>query len=112
MEEVVTSIKRVTDIMAEISAASNEQSAGIALVKTAVEQMDGATQQNAALVEEAAAAAESMEEQTRVLGKSVSVFKISENVSTKSLGLAVVPKRPKMVAITKPVPKRMAVMNY
>src|SRR5512147_2455503 len=60
MDEIVTSIKRVTDIMAEISAASAEQSAGIEQVNTAITQMDEVTQQNAALVEEAAAAAESL----------------------------------------------------
>jgi methyl-accepting chemotaxis protein len=61
MEEVVTAVKRVTDIMAEISAASIEQSAGIEQVNQAISQMDDVTQQNAALVEQAAAAAESME---------------------------------------------------
>ena len=72
MEEIVTSIKRVTDIMAEISAASLEQSSGIEQVNKAVTQMDEATQQNAALVEEAAAAAESLEEQAQNLARSVS----------------------------------------
>ncbi|MBU1691565.1 MAG: MCP four helix bundle domain-containing protein [Gammaproteobacteria bacterium] len=76
MEEIVTSIKRVTDIMAEISAASTEQSAGIEQVNQAITQMDEVTQQNAALVEEAAAAAESLEEQAQNLSQSVSVFKI------------------------------------
>ena len=60
MKEVVTSIRRVTDIMGEISAASSEQSAGVAQVGEAVTQMDQATQQNAALVEEMAAAASSL----------------------------------------------------
>ena len=64
MDEIVISVKRVTDIMAEISAASQEQSGGLDQVNTAVSQMDKITQQNAALVEEAAAAAKSMEEQT------------------------------------------------
>ncbi|MBU1979331.1 MAG: MCP four helix bundle domain-containing protein [Gammaproteobacteria bacterium] len=76
MEEIVTSIKRVTDIMAEISAASTEQSAGIEQVNQAITQMDEVTQQNAALVEEAAAAVESLEEQAQNLSQSVSVFKI------------------------------------
>jgi methyl-accepting chemotaxis protein len=78
MEEIVTSIKRVTDIMAEISAASSEQSAGIEQVNLAITQMDEVTQQNAALVEEAAAAAESLEEQSEALATSVSVFKLDE----------------------------------
>ncbi len=74
MEEIVVSVKRVTDIMAEISAASQEQSHGIDQVNTAVSQMDKMTQQNAALVEEAAAAAKSMEEQTIELSRLVGVF--------------------------------------
>ncbi len=74
MEEIVISVKRVTDIMAEISAASQEQSHGIDQVNTAVSQMDKMTQQNAALVEEAAAAAKSMEEQTVELSNIVGVF--------------------------------------
>ena len=78
MEEVVASIKRVTDIMGEISAASTEQSAGIEQVNLAITQMDEVTQQNAALVEEAAAAAESLEEQSEALATSVSVFKLDE----------------------------------
>ncbi|MBC7780547.1 MAG: HAMP domain-containing protein [Proteobacteria bacterium] len=76
IEEVVQSVKRVTDIMSEISAASMEQSAGIEQVNTAVTQMDEVTQQNAALVEQAAAAAESLQEQAEVLARSVSVFRL------------------------------------
>src|SRR5512143_168725 len=76
MEEVVTSIKRVTDIMSEITAASVEQSQGIEQVNLAITQMDEVTQQNAALVEEAAAAAESLEEQAQNLSASVAVFKV------------------------------------
>ncbi|MDH4216317.1 MAG: methyl-accepting chemotaxis protein, partial [Gallionella sp.] len=66
----------VTDIMSEIAAASNEQSAGIEQVNQAITQMDDVTQQNAALVEEAAAAAESMQEQAQVLMQAVSTFKL------------------------------------
>jgi methyl-accepting chemotaxis protein len=76
MDEIVTSVKRVTDIMSEITAASQEQSGGIEQVNTAITQMDQVTQQNAALVEEAAAAAESLEEQARNLAEAVSVFKV------------------------------------
>jgi uncharacterized phage infection (PIP) family protein YhgE len=76
MTEVVQAVKRVTDIMAEIAAASNEQSAGIEQVNQAITQMDEVTQQNAALVEEAAAAAEAMQEQAQVLAHAVSVFKL------------------------------------
>jgi methyl-accepting chemotaxis protein len=76
MEEIVTSITRVTDIMGEISAASVEQSTGIEQVNLAVTQMDENTQKNAALVEEAAAAAESLEEQARSLLVAVEQFKL------------------------------------
>jgi methyl-accepting chemotaxis protein len=78
MEEIVQSVKRVTDIMAEISAASKEQSAGIEEVNTAVTQMDKMTQQNAALVEQAAAAAKSMEDQTEGLAGMVAAFKLTD----------------------------------
>ncbi|MCC4615910.1 methyl-accepting chemotaxis protein [Xanthomonas campestris pv. asclepiadis] len=79
MAEIVASVQRVTDIMGEISAASQEQSAGIEQVNTTVTQMDETTQQNAALVEEATAAARSMEEQAVQLTQAVSVFKISDD---------------------------------
>lgn len=77
--EIVTSIKRVADIMAEISAASIEQSSGIEQVNTAITQMDDVTQQNAALVEEAAAAAEALEDQAQAMVSTVSRFKLSED---------------------------------
>ena len=76
MSEVVGSIKRVTDLMGEISAASNEQSAGVSQVGEAITQMDQVTQQNAALVEEMAAAAASLSTQAGELVQSVSVFKL------------------------------------
>ena len=78
MEEVVSSIKRVTDIMGEISAASNEQSLGVAQVGEAVTQMDQATQQNAALVEQMAAAASSLKVQAQDLVQTVAVFKLAD----------------------------------
>ncbi|CUI54311.1 Dipeptide chemoreceptor protein [Achromobacter ruhlandii] len=77
MQEIVASVKRVTDIMGEISAASEEQSSGIDQVNRAVSQMDEVTQQNAALVEEAAAAAGSLQEQAHRLAEAVAVFKIN-----------------------------------
>jgi methyl-accepting chemotaxis protein len=76
MTEVVTSIRRVTDIMGEISAASNEQALGVAQVGEAVKQMDEVTQQNAALVEEMAAAASSLKNQASDLVEAVSVFRL------------------------------------
>ena len=80
MQEIVASVQRVTDIMAEISAASEEQSSGIDQVNRAVSQMDEVTQQNAALVEQAAAAAGSLQEQAQRLSEAVAVFKINAEV--------------------------------
>ncbi|OGT13984.1 MAG: hypothetical protein A2342_05750, partial [Gallionellales bacterium RIFOXYB12_FULL_54_9] len=85
MEEVVTAVKRVTDIMGEITAASTEQSQGIEQVNTAITQMDDVTQQNASLVEQAAAAAESMEEQAQQLTKLMGGFKLDGRVKTLSV---------------------------
>jgi methyl-accepting chemotaxis protein len=76
MGEIVASVKRVTDIMAEITAASQDQSVGIEEVNNAISRMDEMTQQNAALVEQAAVAAESMQEQAVQLSQVVSVFKL------------------------------------
>jgi methyl-accepting chemotaxis protein len=76
MEEIVTSVKRVADIMAEITSASQEQSSGIEQINQAVSQMDEMTQQNAALVEQAAAAAQSMQDQAVELSRAVSIFKL------------------------------------
>jgi methyl-accepting chemotaxis protein len=81
MTEVVASIRRVTDIMGEISAASSEQSAGVAQVGEAITLMDQATQQNAALVEESAAAAESLKGQTEQLVRAVAVFNLVPGAS-------------------------------
>ena len=80
MTEVVTSIKRVTDIMGEISAASTEQAAGVSQIGEAVMHMDQATQQNAALVEEMAAAASSLKAQSGELVQTVAVFKLDTNI--------------------------------
>ncbi len=82
-QEIVTSIKRVTDIMAEISAASLEQSSGIEQVNTAITQMDDVTQQNAALVEQAAAAAESLEDQASQLVQVVASFTLEESAQPR-----------------------------
>lgn len=85
MKEIVTSIKRVKDIMAEIAAASVEQATGIEEVATAVGQMDEMTQQNAALVEEAAAAAESLQSQSEQLTQRVARFRLAtDTVVTRS----------------------------
>jgi methyl-accepting chemotaxis protein len=78
MDEIVTSVRRVTDIMAEISSASAEQSAGIEQVNSAIGRMDEATRQNAALVEQASAAAASLQDEAATLAEVVSVFKMAE----------------------------------
>lgn len=79
MKEIVSAIKRVNDIMAEIAAASAEQSTGIEEISTAVSQMDEMTQQNAALVEQAAAAAESLQSQADELNRNVGQFRLSDS---------------------------------
>jgi methyl-accepting chemotaxis protein-1 (serine sensor receptor) len=76
MGEITTAVQRVTDIMGEISAASEEQSGGIDQIARAVTQMDEVTQQNAALVEEAAAAAQSLEDQVKSLKQAVAIFRV------------------------------------
>jgi methyl-accepting chemotaxis protein len=85
MTEVVDSIRRVTDIMGEISAASSEQSSGVAQVGQAVVQMDQVTQQNAALVEESAAAAESLQAQAQQMVQVVAVFRLNAQTEARSV---------------------------
>jgi methyl-accepting chemotaxis protein len=84
MKEIVTSIQRVTDIMGEITTASAEQTSGLDQINTAIGQMDAITQQNVALVEEAAAAAGSLQDQAGVLTQVVSVFKLDEMARPKA----------------------------
>lgn len=106
MHEVVTSIRRVTDIMGEISAASTEQSAGVAQVGEAVVQMDQATQQNAALVEEMSAAASSLHGQAQELVQAVAVFKLDQRpaVQQPERNHSVPMPRPAMAPAPRPVP--------
>lgn len=85
MQEVVTSIQNLADIVAEITAASHEQSQGIAEVNLAISQMDDATQQNSALVEQAAAASQSLQDQASHLEQVVSVFKLADQVHTAAV---------------------------
>ena len=88
LEEIVASVKQVADIVAEISAASYEQSAGIEEVNRAVSQMDEVTQRNAALVEEAAAASRALEEQALQMTEKISFFRIRGAVSTSHAPMA------------------------
>lgn len=78
MQEIVESVRRVTDIMGEISAASEEQTSGIDQINQAIVQMDQVTQQNATLVEEASAAAQSLQDQAGTLAHAVSIFKLDD----------------------------------
>jgi len=96
MNDVVESVKRVTDIVGEISSASQEQSSGIEQINQAITQMDEVTQQNAALVEQAAAAAQSLQDQAGKLSEVVGIFKLS-NVA---IGKAPVTHRKPAVNIT------------
>jgi len=109
MQEIVSSVKRVSDIIGEISAASQEQSAGIEQVNEAIMKMDDVTQQNTALVEEAAAAAESMMEQADELMNAISVFQLgSHNESKVSRN---VPKvmASKAATIARPTPAKVSI---
>ena len=83
MNDIVASVQRVSDIISEITAASSEQSVGIDEINRAIGQMDAVTQQNAALVEEAAAAAESMQDQAHKLAQIVSVFKLDHQAAAR-----------------------------
>ncbi|WP_345789876.1 methyl-accepting chemotaxis protein [Nitrosomonas sp. JL21] len=106
MDEIVMAVKRVTDIMSEISAASQEQSSGIDQINLAVTQMDEATQQNAALVEQASAAAESMKEQAHILTTAVSVFKFNDQAENIASTLAA--KKPSTATLAKLPTRRSA----
>ncbi|USJ00625.1 methyl-accepting chemotaxis protein [Xanthomonas prunicola] len=111
MADIVASVQRVTDIMGEISAASQEQSSGIEQVNQTITQMDETTQQNAALVEEATAAARSMEEQAGHLAEAVSVFKLDESAAQVTQTARVRPIASRPVAVkgaAKPVARAAA----
>lgn len=104
MKEIVSAIKRVNDIMSEIAAASSEQSIGIEEVSAAISQMDEMTQQNAALVEQAAAAAESMQAQADQLTQSVAKFKIDGAESVAKATLTKAPSSKNIGAVHKSSP--------
>ena len=107
MTEVVQSIRRVTDLMGEINAASSEQASGVAQVGEAVTQMDQATQQNAALVEEMAAAAGSLSSQAQELVQAVAVFKLDAGQSGASAySTPTARPAPKAAPVRMPAPAR------
>jgi methyl-accepting chemotaxis protein len=113
MSDVVASIQRVTDIMAEISAASQEQTSGIEQINQAVSQMDNVTQQNASLVEEAAAASEALQSQAAKLAELVSVFRIDDRAPATASRVPV-RAEPVMTALAAPAVKptiKPAVIN-
>ncbi|MYM82219.1 methyl-accepting chemotaxis protein [Duganella sp. FT50W] len=104
MADIVQSITRVTDIMSEISSASAEQTMGIEQVNSAIAQMDEVTQQNAALVEQAAAAANSMQEQAAMLSEVVSVFKVGQQAAASRPA----PRPAARPTVTQPAARRIA----
>nr|WP_299379398.1 methyl-accepting chemotaxis protein [uncultured Halomonas sp.] len=112
MRDIVESVRRVTDIMDEISSASQEQSSGIEQVNQAITQMDEVTQQNASLVEEAAAAASSLEEQAAQLETAVSIFRLSDGAANTNQ-IPVKANEPRVVPSSgsnkqKPAPEKQA----
>jgi len=112
MTEVVSSIRRVTDIMGQISAASGEQATGVEQVGESVQQMDSATQQNAALVEEMAAAASSLKSQAQERVQVVAVFKLSAEQGAAGALRAVAPATSRTPARSKPaLSKRPGIAN-
>ncbi|MEA3395592.1 MAG: methyl-accepting chemotaxis protein [Pseudomonadota bacterium] len=98
MNDIVQSVRRVADVIGEITAASSEQSAGISQVNNSIANLDQMTQQNAALVEQSAAAAQSMREQADQLAQAVAVFKVS--------GMAAMTQRPVMDVTPRPEPAK------
>ncbi|MBA4094761.1 MAG: hypothetical protein C0489_11840, partial [Candidatus Accumulibacter sp.] len=109
MEQVVESIRRVTDIMAEITHATQEQSGGIEQVNQSIGLMDEATQQNAALVEESAAAAGAMQEQAAKLAQVVGVFKLDAQAASAAVAPAPAVKAPVRAIAARPTPAPRAV---
>ena len=108
MEEIVRSVKRVTDIMAEISLASQEQSTGIESVNQAVGEMDEATQQNAAMVEQASSAAASLQKEAQMLAEVVGVFQLTADPEGSRSTSRVAIKAPLSRAAFKPAVSRLA----
>jgi len=109
MEQIVAAIQRVSDIVGEISSASSEQSQGVAQIGQAVQQMDQGTQQNAALVEQSAAAAESLKRQAQTLVQTVAVFRLDGSHSAQATAAPQTSAKPAAAPIAiKPVVKAAA----
>ncbi|WP_307732472.1 methyl-accepting chemotaxis protein [Massilia sp. MB5] len=111
MQEVVKSVQHVSDIISEITSASVEQSTGISQVNQAIVQMDDVTQQNASLVEQAAAAAGSLKDQAEGLVQVVSVFKINGGAANSYASAPKPQARPVAAAMPKPAPRKIAVKS-
>ncbi|MGY2797896.1 methyl-accepting chemotaxis protein II, aspartate sensor receptor [Ewingella americana] len=109
MQDIVQSVTNVRDIMGEIASASDEQSRGITQISQAIVEMDSTTQQNAALVEQSAAAADSLEEQSRLLTEAVSVFRLSDNDSKSA---SVTPRAPQLQSPLLPRPAGVSQDNW
>ncbi|MFZ6818416.1 methyl-accepting chemotaxis protein [Undibacterium sp. Ji22W] len=107
MDQIVTAVKQVADIMSEIAAASAEQSSGIEQVNIAITQMDEVTQQNAALVEEAAAASASMQDQAANLAATVAVFKLAHGAQSGMVGRPQLAREQRSPAKAKPAQKTL-----
>ena len=107
MGEIVGSIRRVSDIVTEITTATQEQSLGIQQVGQAISQLDQTTQQNAAMVEESAAAAETLKDQAMQLVQTVAVFRLSGTPSTRASAMPAAPRQtaPQTRAATMPAPR-------
>jgi len=103
MQAIVDGITRVGDVMSEIVSASLEQSSGIEQINAAISQMDQVTQQNAALVEEAAAAAAAMQDQAAELQQSVSVFRLAAPVAAVAGGRGALPAAPRRAPAALPL---------
>jgi methyl-accepting chemotaxis protein len=105
MAEIVGSVSRVTDIMAEITAASQEQTAGIEQVNSAIAQMDQTTQQNAALVEEASAAAQALQDEAARLAQAVGIFRLNDQPPVRAQARTAMAAAPR-AALARPAASR------
>jgi methyl-accepting chemotaxis protein len=103
MQDLVVQVRRVTDLLGEIASATMEQNSGIGLVNNSVNQLDQMTQQNAALVEQSAAAAASLRKQAEQLAQAVAIFKLGRHESNKAIAAAKATSRDR-IAITPPLP--------
>jgi methyl-accepting chemotaxis protein len=102
MQDLVAQVRRVTDLLGEIASATMEQNSGIGLVNNAVNQLDQMTQQNAALVEQSAAAASNLRNQATQLAQAVAIFKLSHTESQRAIAAAQATARDRIAAATPP----------